>query len=312
MPKSLGQIHTVNYELNMGTPMGAGLNRWLIDLPGELTEQLNHMVRMGSNFKIVGIDAILADPDTGEGGQSVNGLIRYYASTRGRCLAVRDAYTAVRKGMNLKGIHPTNNLNYDFRPPLNPPHLYINGSNFKNQASIQYDFDLDVWKPLCVDNSPGFQTIFDTWNTGLEPRQGQIGAPNFSSGYDITLGGVYNPAAAHTALVNDYVLEEGMYLQTHEHFANDDFEEIPFTLANSDGQSAALEFMWRPDPALYLSVMLGQFDILVEQVNDLIEGQFYEIDIAFHIAGWTGMMSDKKRRSKKGKKSHGRKRRSKK
>ncbi len=299
MPKSLGQIHTVNYTLTGGTTIGAGLNRWLIDLPGQLTEQLNHMVRMGSNFKVVGIDATLTDAESGEGGQSVNGLIRYYAPTRGRCLAVRDAYAAVRNGMKLKGIHPTNNLNYDFRPPINPPHLFQNGSDFKNQASIQYDFNLDVWKPLCVDNNPGFQTIFDTWNTGLEPRQGQIGNPDFSSGYDITLGGVYNAGAAHTQLVNDYVLQEGMYLQTHEHFANDEYEEIPFTLANSDGQSAALELMWRPDPALYLSVMLGQFDVLVEEVKDLIPGVFFEIDIAVHVSGWVGMMSDKKRRSKK-------------
>jgi len=306
MAKSLGQIHTVNYGLTGGTAIGAGLNRWLIDLPGQLTEQLNHMVRMGSSFKVVGIDAVLQDSATGAGGQAVNGVIRYYVPTRGRVLAVRDAYQAVRKGMDLKGIHPTNNLNYDFRPPLTNPANYINGTDFNNQASIQYDFGLDVWKPLCVDDNPGFQTIFDTWNVGLEPRQGQIGAPDFSFGYDVSLGGVYNPGAAHTQITPDYVLNEGMYLQTHEHFANDDFEEIPFTLANSDGESAALELMWRPDPALYLSVLLGQFDVLVEEFNDVNEGAFYAIDMAFHVAGWKGIMSDRKhRRSKKGGNKHG-------
>ena len=56
MAKSLGQIHTVSQTFdNLSYPLTAG-NRLLIDLPGQLTAQLQHMVRMMSNFKCVGID----------------------------------------------------------------------------------------------------------------------------------------------------------------------------------------------------------------------------------------------------------------
>jgi len=316
MPKNLGQIHTVNYTLTGGTSIGAGLNRWIIDLPGQLTSQLNHMVRMGTIVKVVGIDATLTDPATGTGGASVTGTLRYYAPTRGRCLAYKDAYKAVRRAMKIKGIDPTNNINYDFRCILQPPASYINGGAMANIASIQYDYTNQNWVPLCIDNNPGFQTVFDTWNTGLEPRQGQVGAPDFSTGYDVQLGGEsFRTTGVSTGAavpVNpDYVLQEGMLLQSSKDFASDEYEEIPFTLGNSDGTSIALELEWRPDPALYLSVLTGQFDVLVTEFKDADVGAFYEMDFAFHVAGWKSIMGSGRRHSKKGKK-HGKKRRSKK
>ena len=316
MAKSLGQIHTVNYTLEHANHTDP--QRWLIDCAGELTSQLNHMVRVGNAFKIVGIDMVITS-DSPEVGLSVLGECRYYAPTRGRVLAFRDAYQAVRRAMTLKGINPTSNINYDFRPTLTPPSNYDNGALFKNNASIQFSYSQEAWVPLCIDDNPGYQTIFDIWNAQQEPRQGLQGDPIFSTGYDIQLGGeMFRTTGVSTGtdiVVNpDYVLNEGMYLQTATNFASDEFEFIPFALTNSnDGETADVQLNWRPDPALYLSVLFGQFDVVVGEATASGAGNpIYDIDMAIHIAGWKSIMSDKKRRSKKGKKSHGRKRRSKK
>ena len=57
MAKELGQIHTVNYELGSTGAVGLAAGQvYLIDLPGQLTTQLQRMVRMNQYFKVVGID----------------------------------------------------------------------------------------------------------------------------------------------------------------------------------------------------------------------------------------------------------------
>lgn len=306
MAKSLGQIHTVNYEL---TGSGQG-DKYLLDCAGELTSQLGHMVRCMSNFKIVGIDAVLRDPVDDLGSQAMKGVFRFYAPTRGRVLAVREAYHAVRKAMKIKGIRPTSNLNYDFRPPLEPLAVYENGTDFKNAASIQFDYTTNAFVELAIDNNPTRQVVFDMWNAQLEPRQGQIGVPDFSTGYDVTLGGITGSYSSPTTPISpDYVINEGVYMNSPEDYASTEYEEIPFQLVNSSGDSAALDLNWRPDPALYLSVMLGQFELQVIEFEDTVEGEFFEIDVAIHVAGWTSIASDRKR--KKGK-SHGKKGHSKK
>lgn len=296
MPKSLGQIHTVNYRLEtLGVDPPLEGTQYLIDCPGELTSQLSHMVRTGNSFKVVGIDMTLLDQADGLGGQAVTGRLRYYAPTRGRVLAFRAAYQAVMNAMKIKGINPLSNVNYDFRPTLMPPANYANGDDFKNNATIEFDRVGNDWYPLAIDNAAaGFAAVFDTYNEQLEPRQGQIGNPDFAQGYDIVLGG-FDPTASGFVTNPDFVQNEGMYLQTPRNFADADFEEIPFTIANSDGESMALLFNWRPDPALYLSVMLGQFDIILDEVKDLAAGEFLTIDLAIHVAGWKTIMSDRKR-----------------
>lgn len=301
MAKSLGQIHTVNLELQND---GEAQPKFICDTAGELTTQLSHMVRMGNSFKCVGIDMSLIDYSTGDGGQSVSGRIRYYAPTRGRVLAIRDAWHAVRKAMDVKGINPRSNQNYDFRPILRPPETYENGGDVKNIATIQFDYDNRIWKPLCIDDNPGWQTIFDTWNAQLEPRQGRAGAPQFSTGYDVQLGGeMFRTTGVSTGerySVNpDFVLEEAMLLQTPRNFASDQMEEIPFTMTNSDGDSPGITFQWRPDPALYLAVLTGQFEIVVDEFKGPDGGHgFFQLDVAIYISGWSGIMSDRKHKSK--------------
>ena len=65
--KSLGQIHTVNFDI---TNIDANDKRYLLDLPGELSGQLNHMVRMGNYFKVVGIDMTVSEFGGNLGGGS--------------------------------------------------------------------------------------------------------------------------------------------------------------------------------------------------------------------------------------------------
>jgi len=308
MAKNLGQIHTVNYTLSSLTP-GAG-DKYLLDCPGELTSQLGHMVRMMSNFKLVGVDMTLLDQVGGLGGQSLSGVLKYYAPTRGRVLALREAYQAVRKAMKIKGIRPSSNANYDFRPPLEPMVVFENGTDFKNAASIQFDYTTNTFVELAVDNNVGRQVVFDMWNAQLLPRQG-IGPLTFSTGYDVTLGGVTGSYSSPTTPISpDYVLNEGMYLNSPKDFASTEYEEIPFTVANSDGESAALQFMWRPDPALYVSVLMGQFVLEVQEFADAHEGAFYELDCALHIAGWKSIASDRKHRRSKKSRRHSKKKRS--
>ena len=62
MAKSLGQIHTANFLVPaVVTNSGPRTNAHLIDLAGELSNQLQTMVRQGNYFKIVGIDAKVSD-----------------------------------------------------------------------------------------------------------------------------------------------------------------------------------------------------------------------------------------------------------
>ena len=113
MAKSLGQIHTVNVSDNITSAPGPRTN---IDLPGLLTNQLNHMVRAGNYMKVVGIDMGLATGGTTGGGQ-LTGHIRYYAPTRGRCEAFKGAFRDMANVMKAQGISMRDNMQYDFRAP---------------------------------------------------------------------------------------------------------------------------------------------------------------------------------------------------
>ena len=77
MAKSLGQLHTVNKLLTV-----TGSNQQFdIDFSGELTKQLQRMIRQGQFYKLVGIDMSMTTVGETGGGQ-VSGYIRYYAPTR--------------------------------------------------------------------------------------------------------------------------------------------------------------------------------------------------------------------------------------
>ncbi len=280
MPKSLGQIHTVNYSEGVNT-VGDTV---LIDLPGQLTNQLQRMVRQGQFFKVVGIDMTCQDLVGIQGEVAVSGVLRYYAPTEGRCNAYKNAYRAVRKGMELQGINIRGNRHYDFRVPIGVTSGYTNGGDFLNQATI------DGTNQLTLDDSSASTTdeVFNTYNLNIQPAQTTGVA--FNSGFGL-------PGAAGTT--TDFVLNEGEY---HEGstlaFAELTKEEIPFSISfgtdTAAGTSSTMMFQWRPDPALYLAVLTGQFELHIDDINDSIPGTQIQLQVAVHVSGWKSIMGSKK------------------
>ena len=278
MAKSLGQIHTIN----TGQSAVSTGQSYLVDLPGELSNQLQTMVRQGQYFKVVGIDAIAYDLSGGQTSAAViNGELRYYAPTRGRCEAYKQAYRAVRKGMELQGINMRGNRNYDFRVPAKDLSNYVNGPAFLNTATI------DGTNALALVSGTANDSVFDVYNSNIQPSQ--TAAVTFSDGYGL-------PGAPGTA--TDFVLNEGeIFDPSLTRSASLQLETIPFTMAYNPVNNA-YEFMWRPDPALYLAVMCGFFEIHLDQVDG---GSTVDFSFAFHVSGWKSIMGnpDTKRRSSK-------------
>lgn len=296
MPKSLGMIHTVNYSL--GDTGGVGLiegQEYLVDLPGQLTTQLQRMVRACGYFKVVGIDMNLA-PVTGVAPLepiTLAGKISYYAPTRGRCEALKNAYQAVRNAMEVQGIKPWANRQYDFRVPMGITSGYVNGAAFLNAATF------DGTNSLTLDTSAAdvSDEIFTVYNRGIQPQQ--TAAVDFTTGFGIP----GQPGVAPT----DFVLNEGEYYEgSLIHTAETEKEFLPFVLGygmdTATNTATVVDFEWRPDPALYLAVLTGQLEIEIKSLSIPLVN--YRINTAVHVSGWKSVLGSKK----KGRRHKGRRR----
>lgn len=291
MAKELGQIHNVRYELQN---MAAG-DLGIIDLPGQLSKQLQHRVRMLNNFKVVGIDMAI----TGSGQSTVAGTIRYFSPTKGRVEAILKAWEACKDMLKLNGVEYWNNLNYDFRPIMRDPAVYtLNGalgSLFLNQASLESVGGVPGALTL-ITPPAGYKSVFATYNEGIQPAQTAV--VQFSTGFN----------TIETGTAGDMVLNEGEYLQSWVPDASEELEVIPFQLSiDTVNDESSATFQWRPDPALYLSVLTGQMEVFC----DISSEPLVDLDMTIMVAGWTSIHSKKKsrRHSKKGgKRGHGRKR----
>lgn len=325
MAKSLGQIHTVNYpNIRIDATAVGTTGRLLFDLPGQLTKQLQHMVRMMQSFKLVGIDVTAEDYSPAAAGGSwgyADGNFRFFVPTRGRCKALQHAYHTVRKALRLKGVDTSKNINYDFRPILTNPANYQSAiapvwpepsptaDGFKNAAYIEEVGNVPQQLSI-VDPTGSSHAIFPTWNAGIEPRM-QAGTPDFSAGYNLfgELGD----------LNRDYVMNEDEYLESLDDFADVTMEEIPFAIGWGVPDTTAVtgltsgDFQWRPDPALYMAILCGQLECRLDNVKTDDTNQEIQLNFAFHVAGWKSILGSgkKHRRSKKGGKKHGKKRHSK-
>lgn len=287
MAKQLGQIHTCNF---LAGPAVQG-NVHLIDLPSILSDQLQTMVRQGQYFKVVGIDMDVTDGGGALAAGSISGELRYYAPTRGRCEAYKNAYRAVRKGMELQGINIRGNRNYDFRVPAGPFTRYINSAAFLNAATI------DGTTELCLFGAAdASDDIYGQYNANIQPSQ--TATVNFNEGFGL-------PGAAGTT--TDFVLNEGeIFDPSLTRQAAGGFESIPFQIA-FDAEKTAFEMEWRPDPALYLAVLHGMFELHLNQVDDS-GGVGLNVNVAIHVAGWKSIMGNPgKKKSKKSKSNGGRK-----
>ncbi len=298
MAKELGQIHTVNYALQN---IQSG-DRGIMDLPGQLSEQLQHRVRMLSTFKVVGIDMAI----TGSAG-SLTGVIKYFAPTKGRVESLKQAWKACKDMLDLNGVKYWNNLNYDFRPIFsNPANYTLNGalgSEFLNQASLESVAGAPG--SLClIDGPAGYKTVFDTYNEGIQPAQTAVVA--FSSGFQ----------TIETGTAGDMVLNEGEYINSWLPQAEVEPEVIPWSLGidfvspATDATTSATTWMWRPDPALYLAVLTGQLEIECTGSSAGAEGNM-DLSVGVMVAGWKGVLHHRKksRRHHRKAKTHGSRRR---
>ncbi len=286
MAKELGQIHTVNYTQAVGT--GGPFNAINLDLPGQLTEQLQTIIRAGTYHKVVGIDMSLDTVGTTGGGQ-VTGVIRYYAPTKGRCEAFRSAFKAMKEQMKIQGVETQTNPLYDFRAPLNE-FSHLSGA-FPNRAT------LDGTNGLALYNSgTAGASIFDVHNRNVRPQYTQGTSLIYQPGFDTLL---------QDSTGTDFVLNDTVPFTGNRDVASTEYEEIPFMLSwTPDTTDLAIAFQWRPDPALYLAVLCGQMSVVVEEVN--IDGGDPSVEVNLNVAvmvsGWKSIMGDpskRKRRSSK-------------
>lgn len=285
MAKQLGQIHTANFTV---TDIDANDVKYLLDPAGVLSNQLNNMVRQAGNmFKVVGMDITLSEDGGNLGGGSINGELRYYAPTRGRCEAIKTAFAAVREGAKIQGVRLTNNESYDFRTPLRSTSVYSAPyGDLTNKATINGTDE------LVLSHTDGISGAFDVYNASIEPQQGGV-QPTFSSGYGI-------PGTGGTG--TDFVLNEGaIFNPALKDIASLELESIPFQVSfDPQGDGMVTNWMWRPDPALYLAVLTGQFELYIDEIDTDDAAVALKLDIAIHIAGWKSIMGDPDKRRRNG------------
>ncbi len=285
--KELGQIHTCNHSAAVTAP-GDTFN---LDPAGVLTSQLQRMVRHGNFFKVVGID-IGVDTVGGSGGGQVSGNLRYFAPTRGRCAAFRGAFKAMADVMKLQGISMRDNPMYDFRVPINPE-----GSNaLENQATLTGGATANDGLFLTVEGTAVGEGhgVFEIHNRSVQPQYTGTAGNLYQPGFDTLL--------QSNAAGTDFVLNDTVPFTGDVDYADLQEENIPFMVSwTPDSTDIAVQFEWRPDPALYLAVMTGQFQLYVEEVN-LDEGApGVNLRIAIHIAGWKSIMGNPDKKKRRGK-----------
>ena len=278
--KELGQIHTVNYRqaINFGeTTPNSFIN---IDLPGQLSEQLQNMVRAGTYHKVVGIDMTMDTVGTTGGGQ-ITGRLRYYAPTKGRCEAFRAAFKAMKEQMKNQGISTSTNPLYDFRAPLND-NTHVNGA-FPNRATL----DGRTGLALNNQNNPG-ASIFGVHNESVRPTYTDSAGTLYPDGFDTLL------ANQDEGNATDFVLNDTVPFSGNRNSASIEYEEIPFMLTwTPDSTDFAVNWNWRPDPALFLAVLCGQISMVIEEANyDGGNTSGLNLNVAVMVSGWKSIMGD--------------------
>lgn len=303
MPKSLGQIHTTkfNYELGLGTPRGKS-NAFLCDNSAALSKQFNRNIRMMQSFKWVGADLVVQLPELAVIGDDstevvVKGRMRYFAPTKGRCQALRDAYMQLRKQAQLQGVDLSKNRQFDFRVLPRPLDQYPANTTTGvptqpvNEYPILNTTTLNGTEELCMVEGTSDVSVFETYNSGVRPNETNVA---FSSGLQ---------TQAQSGFVQtDFVINEGLIQGGNPNLADVEFEDIPFELAFNSEAERVYTLQWRPDPALYVSVLGGFIEIIIDEANatgaSVGNFQGFEIDIAMHWAGWKSIVRPPKKNRK--------------
>jgi len=293
MAKSLGQIHSVSYNMEIADAATVGVsNALLCDLSQSLSTQLQRNIRQGQYYKLVGIDAVIQSPETtvllaGTEG-FVKGRFRYFLPTQGRCEAYRTAFRQMMEQMKSRGISPGQNVMYDFRTlPRGITNYALNGftgNDLKNLATL----DGQTVLALTANTATGTE-VFDAHNQNINNKN--TGTPAFSPGLNTQISTLITPT--------DFVLQEGNIYSGNHMIAETEMEEIPFSLAYSieNGEMNSQPLQWRPDPALYIAIMCGQVEVVLDEIHadgadpgPPVELDAVELDFTFHVAGWKSIM----------------------
>jgi len=297
MPKSLGQIHTTSFNYEGAAALTGEANAFLADCSAALSTQFNRNIRMMQSYKWVGADLVvqlpeIINPSGGESTEvSVKGRMRYFAPTKGRCNALRAAYQQFRETARQQGVNPSNNKLFDFRVVPRTLSNYSLNSVFQ---PIYNTTTLDGVNPLTMVGSVAL-ACFPTYNTGVSPKDAGVTAGDFASGLRTQVGTLTTQT--------DFTLNEGT-IQTGNHLIADlEMEEIPFVLTFDGVDKRTSSLQWRPDPALYVSVLGGFVEIVLDEVKASgaggafpIEG--FEMDMALHWAGWKSIVQPPKSKSR--------------
>lgn len=295
-------IHTVNHKCSLLAPLTPGTpvrnDNSIVDLSAELTRQLQRMIRQGQYYKLVGID-LTVDPgsvtDTDRDGGLVSGKLNFFQPTRGRCMAYRNAYHAVTSAMRDQGINYRADDMYDFRVAFQSAVAgYI--EDMPNVATLDGTYPL-LLRGSNVALATESDNIFSVHNSNIAPASSLQTSP-------IPFGTYGN--------TSDFRLNEEQPFSGNADAAHLTPESIPFTAAyDADSEEFAVSLDWRPDPALFLPIMCGLFQIELDGFEGNSDSGL-ELNFAFHIAGWTSIMGDPDKKKKTSKRSSRGKKRSKK
>jgi len=178
---------------------------------------------------------------------------------------------------------------YDFRATLNDQ---VTLNTVPNVST------LDGTTPLGLRSSVAGASIFRVYNSGIQP---------------VTTGVTLFTAEFHTLLQGssgtDFVLNDAQPYTGNPLSASLEYEEIPFACAyepSTPGSSAeTVTFQWRPDPALYLAILCGQFQIVIDELNLIGGTTGLVLNVNTMVSGWKSIMGspDKKPRRRMNKTS---------
>lgn len=290
MPKSLGQIHSTNFNYEVLSGAIGEDQAFLCDNSAALSTQFNRNIRMMQSYKWVGTDLVLQLPDnlSPSGNDStvvqVKGRMRYFAPTKGRCQALRDAYSQFRQMAKNQSVNPSKNRLFDFRVIPRPGSEYpVNALETKN--NLKNLTTLDNSTALCMTGGTTGVSVFDSYNVGVNPEDTLPTAADFASGLETWQSGTQT----------DFVLNEGLIQSGNPNKADTAMEEIPFVLTYDSVDHNSYSLQWRPDPALYVSVLGGFIEIVLDEITasgatgtGALNG--VEIDITHHWAGWKSIV----------------------
>jgi hypothetical protein len=103
----------------------------------------------------------------------------------------------------------------------------------------------------------------------------------------------------------DFVLNDAVPFTGNRNAASIEYEEIPFMLTwTPDSTDFAVNWNWRPDPALFLAVLSGQMSIIVEEME--LDGgnvQGLNLNVAVMVSGWKSIMGDPSKKRSNSKKT---------